>query len=219
MTMFDDRFGAAFPNRKVPFAPIPMPPGVMPTAAPPAPPAAVPPGFDPTTAIRTPSPDQTDAWRSGVDQDMSRGIAASPVSAPVASPAPAPMAPPVTPSDAFTRGSAPAVPYSRPAISEGPQGLTLNSAPAPGWAGTVDAAPPAAPDKPKPGFMDSLEKAIPGLEQIAKGLKPKSDESGMNTITPMSSSGIGNPNQQMGSNLLAEMLANRRRQYGMTLTG
>jgi hypothetical protein len=63
-------------------------------------------------------------------------------------------------------------------------------------------------------------KLMSGLEEISKGIKPKATDPNANMLTPMSGGvdhtmGGGAASQQ----LLAQMLANRRRNYGMSLTG
>jgi len=120
-------------------------------------------------------------------------------------------------------GATPAMPYMAP-------GLTLNSTP--GWqntAGTMGGTDTSAlptPDQaaaPSGGIGDYLKgisqnkDLMAGLGDISKGLsgaKPQLDTS----ITPISS-GLSTGNQQMAANMLTQMLAAKRRPYGMTLTG
>jgi len=65
---------------------------------------------------------------------------------------------------------------------------------------------------------EKFNKITAGLEEMAKGLKPKAAaDTGMNTITPMSSQ----PNQpsNLSAELMGQILQGRRRKYGISLTG
>jgi hypothetical protein len=136
---------------------------------------------------------------------------------------PAQVVPPITPGaayakpSAFPTGAAPAVPFN-PIRDPGPAGVSLNSTPvAPGWAGTVGL--PASPEESK-GFDkgQKYNEVLTGLEQIAKGAKPKaSGDSGANTITPMSVQ--PNAPSQVSGELMAQLLQHARRPRGLTLTG
>jgi len=134
---------------------------------------------------------------------MSAGVIPTPSAAPVIPP-PAPVVPP----QQFPDRTSP-VPYAPPGVS-----LTSTPADTPqtGWAGTVgqtEAPAPAAIGGP------NYDKLMAGLEDVAKGLKPKvQQDSGAATITPM----VSQPNQanQAAAQLMTAMLNKPR---GFTLTG
>jgi hypothetical protein len=64
-------------------------------------------------------------------------------------------------------------------------------------------------------YSDTLK----GVEEIAKGLKPKSTASDLNTITPMSSAPLGGAGTGAAQQLMAELVKQKRGQYGLSLTG
>ena len=131
-------------------------------------------------------------------------------------PAPASVPPPAyAKPPAFPPAEVAPIPNVPPAT--GPAGITLNSAPvAPGWAGTVGLP---APDQVQAfGQGQNYEKAMAGLDEIAKGFKgPKTQQTDLTTITPMSSQ----PNQpgQLSAELMNTLLQAKRRPRGLTLTG
>lgn len=159
------------------------------------------PATDPTAPpFRMPEQSAVDKWRAGVDTDpMTHSSPATPRIKPGAFP---------------TSDVAPVANVSAPT---GPGGITLNSAPiAPGWAGTVGL--PNTPEAAKSFTAgQNYSDLLGGLGEMAKGAKPKPAATDLNTITPMSqqpNAGIGGAQE-----LLAQLLQNRRRNYGISLTG
>jgi hypothetical protein len=209
MTTFMERFDAAFPQKTRQVIP--------PVVAPPPPPVPQP-VINPDEPYRMVPPEAYEAWRRGADRDRGLGLTANPVAAPAA-----PLPAPPTPAAAFPGAGAPPVAYSpKPVVEAAPgtaQGISLNTAPvAPGWAGSVGMSAPEAVAYQRGG---NEAKSMAGLEDIVKGFKgQEAKSSDLNTITPISGYG-GNTGGggQMSAQLLAQMLENARKNYGMTLTG
>ena len=187
-----DRFNAAFPNMRgmtlnTPPVPMPMP----------RPPEAEAPFrlYGSTFGPRGPSP----------MTPQGQSVEAGPIGT-----GPAPYDRPA----AFPAGGVAPVPNV--AAPQGPGGISLNSTPtAPGWAGTVGIPAPPVDAKSFQAGSD-MQKALGGLEEVAKGLKGKeSKSSDLNTITPMSSAPLGGGGNQMGAELLGQLLAAHRRNYGV----
>jgi hypothetical protein len=204
VTTFDDRFGAAFPNRLVPPVPFAqMPPGVPGLSL------ATPPMVAPPPVMRL-DPAATDNWRNRVDQDVRNGVVPNPAAPP----------PPMAQPGPFPTQAA-AVPYTQPAVQEGgPSGITMNSTPAaPGWAGTVGMDAPAKSNFAPGGNFD---KTMAGLDEIAKGLKPKVSDAAQAaaaTITPMSVGAQPNVPSALAHDLMMQIMQGRRKPQGLTLTG
>lgn len=101
----------------------------------------------------------------------------------------------------------------------GPGGITLNSAPvAPGWAGTVG-LPPSEASKAFDEGKD-YQKMLAGIGEVAKGLKPKSNDAALaaaTTISPMSVQ--ANQPNQLSAELMNTILQSKRKPRGLTLTG
>jgi hypothetical protein len=182
------------------------------TPIPQVPPVVPPPGPGGTglpgdTPYRTPTPGAIDKWRTGVSQDMSAGVIPTP-SAAVPPPTPAVAAAPPPVPRAFPAEGAEPTPYT-------PPGVSLTSAPAatpaPGWAGTVGMTSPEEAKAFEKG--GDYQKALAGLDEIAKGLKPKAPP----VQIPNLLAGAPDPNQgnQMAMQLMAAMMNKR----GLTLTG
>jgi hypothetical protein len=184
----NNRFNAAFPNSR----------GVS-LNTPPAFPAG---GAEPFRL----DPAAMQAWRANTPLP-------SPVDQPVNSMVPPAVNNPPTPLAAFPTGGAAPVPNAPAPVVQagGPSGLTLNSAPpAQDWSGSVgQTAPAAAPPAANPNW-DKLAEA--GADALKAFKRPTSTD--MNTITPMSAGPTGGGGGQMGANLLAQLLANSRRNYG-----
>lgn len=185
-------------------APVPVPPPVV---------APVP----VEEPIRMPSPEAVRAWRTGANQDIASGVTANPNAAAATAP-PMPRTAVARPPAAFpTEGAAPIV-ATRPAVEQGPAGISLASNPmALGWAGTVGL--PGTPEESK--AFDKGQKyneLIAGLGEISKGFKPKpAGDTGANTITPMSSQ--PNAPSQLSAELMNTILQSKKRPRGLTLTG
>lgn len=196
--MLNDRFNAAFPNYRGVSLPTPtptLPPIPAPPPIPEPPPVATP-SAPPTLAepYRDVPAGATEAWRAGVDHDTRAGLNNIPATPTVGPRAVAP------------------VPYVTPTNVPGQQGVTIDSNP----------LTPAGPVQPSSDVNSPYQKALAGLDEIAKGVKPKSSDrdSGLNTLTPISSYG-GNSGggAGQGAQLLAALLANARRNYGTKMTG
>ena len=157
-------------------------------------------------------PEAVQAWRSGVNQDISAGVVPDPSAAPAAVP-PMPRSVP-RPPPAFPTQDVP--PVANVAAPTGPGGITLTSAPvAPGWAGTVGL--PATPEEVKAFEKGgNYEKLMGGLDEVAKGLKPKqAADPNASVISPMTSQ--PNMPNQMAGELMAALMNSKKR--GLTLAG
>ena len=111
----------------------------------------------------------------------------------------------------FPTEDASAVPYAAPVVNAGPGGVTLNSTPsAPGWAGTVGIPAPSS-DYQK-GQTD--EKLMSGLEEMAKGMKPK-----VNAPPPLAPPNLeAGQSNQLAYQLMAALMSGKKNR-GLTLTG
>jgi hypothetical protein len=206
VTTFDDRFGASFPNRRVPPVPFTQTPPGVPGLSLATPPMAAPP------PVMRLDPAATDAWRGRVDRDVGNGVVPNPA-------APPPMAQP----GPFPTEAA-AVPYTQPAVQAGgPSGITMNSTPAaPGWAGTVGLGGQTPQEKAAFTQGNDYAKTVAGLEEISKGLRPKVSDAAAAaaaTITPMSSGAQPNIPSSLAHDLMMQVLQGRRKPQGLTLTG
>jgi len=148
--------------------------------------------------VRMPDAAAVEAWR--------RGTPLPPAAVTPSTPAVAAAPPPVP--RAFPVGGAEPTPYAPPGVS-----LTSApaAAPAPGWEGSVGVTSPEAAKAYDAG--KSYEKLMSGLDEMAKGLKPKAPQ----VQIPNLLAGAPEPNQsnQMAAQLMAAMLNKR----GLTLTG
>ena len=156
--------------------------------------------------IRMPPPEAVQAWRTGVNQDIAKGVAGTPQVPPMP-----PTPPPVKPPAAFPT-EAPAVPYSNPAVAQ--TGTTLTSTPIDpnaGWAASIGQSNPDAAKAFDKGT--DWGKALGSLDEIAKGLKPKAPAA--NPFPVMQAEQLNQPNQ-MAYQLMAAMMNKPR---GLTLTG
>jgi hypothetical protein len=199
VTTFDDRFGAAFPNRIVPPVPIQPPPVPGLSLATPPP-------------VMRLDPAATDRWRSGVNRDVSNGVVPNPA-------APPPMAQP----GPFPTEAAP-VPYTQPAVQAGgPSGVSMNSNPvAQGWAGTVGLGGQTPAEKAAFTQGNDYAKTMAGLEEISKGMKPKvgdAAQAAAATIAPMSAAAQPNVPSALAHDLMMQIMQGRRKPQGLTLTG
>jgi hypothetical protein len=160
-------------------------------------------GGVPTNVVASPGGPATDP--NAAPYRLDRG-AVSPPMPTVAPP------PPALPSQWPPPASAP--PMALPQAS--PSGLTLNSTPAQGWGGTVGL--PAPDDTPSKSFDKGVDwnKMTSGLEDVAKGLKPKSTDSKATEIIP-SQSQMPQTNP-LAYQLMSQLMANSRMK-GLTLTG
>ena len=211
---FDDRFGASFPNR-LPFGvslaglppqspmqgpvpmPLPRPPGAPPIA---------------TDVYSSPGGPATDP--NAAPFRLDRGLPPRDPYTPSAMPAPAPLT-----ATSFPEAGGPGVPYTRPAVNAGPQGVTLASAPAPGFAGTVGAEAPPADVKPAMPKADP-DKVFAGLEEINKGIQNKvspQEAAAAAQIIPMTAQ--PNSGGQLSSDLMSQLLRGKQSMRGLTLTG
>jgi len=141
--------------------------------------------------VRMPSQEAVDAWRQGVPPQL-----------------------PAQPSPPSVR-PLPPMPTQAEPVPYAPPGVSLTSTPAaasaPGWAGTVGMTSPETAQAYDAGKMN--EKFMGGLEEMAKGLKPKAPQ----VQIPNLLAGAPEPNQsnQMASQLMAAIMNKR----GLTLTG
>ena len=207
MTMFDDRFGAVWPNMKKPMglslaSPPPITPGAL--AIPPVRTDMYPSPGGPATDPTAPPfrLDPSAAPPPGLQGTLPPGLASKDVLPPgLANRG-------LTPPSPFPVNGAPAVPNTIPNVNAGPGGLTLNSTPAaPGWAGTVGVPSPGA----APAANPEMDKTLDALGEMAKGINPKPIADPMaTTITPMTAQ----PNQpnSLSFDLMAQLL-NRRRGF------
>lgn len=213
---FKDRFNAAFPQmlpNGLSLNSLPQPVNQFPIQGPIPLPLPRPLGAEvPTMVYNSPGGPATDP--NAPPFRLDRG-AVPPMEAP-----PPAMAAPMQPS-VFPTAGAPAVPYSRPAVEAGPKGLTLASAPTPGWGGTVETAPPPVEEAKKPEEKKpDADKVFAGLEEINKGIQNKvspQEAAAAATITPSSAAAQPNSSNAMAAEIMATLL--RGKQRGLTLTG
>ena len=208
-----DRFNAAYPNMTPPRGlslvnspfqgPIPTPMARPPGAAPLA-----------TDVYNSPGGPATDPSAPPFRLDPSGVPPFRPVTG-VAPPTPAALAP--FPTDG---ASAPAVPYTKPNVDVGPQGVTMTSTPpAPGWAGTVG-LPATAEEAIKQDINKrNINDVFAGLGEVAKGIQNKPSEAAQAAaaqLTPMSVA--PNTGSQLAGELMSQILRGKQAR-GLTLTG
>lgn len=194
---FRDRFGAAFPGGI---------PGLSLTGAPMMGPVPLPqprPLSAEVPAMVYPSPGGPATDPSAPPFRLDRS-AMPPVPMASAAPSTAPT---------FPIGGAPPVPHV--------SGLTLNSNPQmAGWAGTAGLSPTPGSEgtaEVAPSMTDNLAKAIPGLEDIAKGLKAKAADPTANQIIP--SNMQPNTGASNAAELMTALLNSKRQRTGISLYG
>lgn len=209
---FNDRFNAAFPYM--------LPQGLNLTSLPQVPiqgpiplPMPRPIGAEvPTVVYNSPGGPATDP--NAPPFRLDRG-APPPVEAPLSPPAMVAPTRALASSPSFPTGETSAVPYTKPVVQAGAQGVTLNSNPAAGWEGSVGAEAPAkvAEAAPKPDY----DKLMAGVEDIAKGFKKSAADPSANQIIPSNMQ----PNSGSGAaaELMAALLGAKKRPMGVTLTG